>query len=120
MPHLTLEYSANIIEKDNLLDLFPKCHAILVSSLPAAKLEACKSRAFCSDIYYIANGRPEYAFIHLDVKVMAGRSDENLQIASQQLLELLTAYFSASMKKYKLQISVEISELGKHFLKITS
>ncbi|CEK09510.1 5-carboxymethyl-2-hydroxymuconate Delta-isomerase [Legionella hackeliae] len=118
MPHLTLEYSSNIIEKDKLLSFFSECHAILATSLPA-NLASCKSRALCSDIFYIADGDSKHAFIHLDIKVMAGRSDETLQSTAHQLMELLNIYFEESMKKFQLQISIEISELGEFFLKST-
>lgn len=34
MPQLTIEFSANLIEKDEIFALFPKCHVLLVEMLP--------------------------------------------------------------------------------------
>ncbi|WED42565.1 5-carboxymethyl-2-hydroxymuconate Delta-isomerase [Legionella cardiaca] len=119
MPHLTLEYSSNIGEKKSLSVFFAQCHAILASALPT-NLASCKSRAICHDIYYIGNGHVANAFIHLDIKIMTGRSDNVLQKASEQIFQLLDSYFSESKKNLSLQLSVDLHELGKHYLKTSN
>lgn len=119
MPQLILEYSANIIEKNDVKAVFPLLHAVLSQGLPA-QLGNCKSSAIeCKD-YYIADGQPQHAFILVNLKVLAGRSDETLQKVGEKLIAVLKKHFSASLNKLQLQIFLEINVLEKHYFKITS
>ncbi|MEO8400318.1 MAG: hypothetical protein ABI597_00805 [Gammaproteobacteria bacterium] len=43
MPQLILEFSSNIVEKNNFDNLFKGCHSILEKILPT-DIESCKSR----------------------------------------------------------------------------
>lgn len=117
MPHLVLEFSDNILEKRDFSDLFQKCHVILSQTLPS-DIEGCKSRAIEQKIYYIGNGSASHAFVHVSLKVMPGRSLDTLQQTGENLMKVFKNYFSESFKKFKLQLTLEITELEKIYLKI--
>ena len=74
MPHLTLEYSANVPELD-FVALFAELHAIL-SELGGVRVQNLKSRVVRTDAYYVGEGQPENAFVHLNVALLAGRSPQ--------------------------------------------
>lgn len=118
MPHLTLELSSNIEEK-NILSLFKYCHSILSKMLPT-EIHSCKSRSIVYDTYYIGDGKPNNAFVHLTVKIMPGRSPSTLKELSESIMNLLKNHFNESLKKLNLQITLEIIELQKTYFKITS
>ena len=109
MPHLILEYSANVIEP-NFSELFRECHQLLASQLPT-KIENCKSRTIKCLNYYVGEGIADSAFVHVTLKIMPGRSQAVLQTAGQGLLALLKKYFSESCQQLNLGFSVEINEL---------
>lgn len=115
MPHLTLEYSANVI-KPNFAELFQQCHTALANGLPT-QVAHCKSRAIQCDTYYEGDGNPRNAFVHVTVLIMPGRTDQTVNAAGQKLIEILRSFFSESEKILNLQISLEIREL-KHYFKI--
>lgn len=117
MPHLVLEYSDNVIEKNNFSQLFQQCHQILADMLPT-DLMNCKSRAIECPVYYVADGKPDNAFVHLSLKIMAGRTDETLRKLGDQLMETVMEHFAESLKKKRLQISLEISSLDKNYFKM--
>ena len=116
MPHLIVEFSNNIVaEKNRFNELFQQAHAILVDCLPPAKINVCKSRAIECPIYYAGDGKPEKAFIHITLKILPGRTDAMIQQASTHLIQLFESHFSHSMEQLKLQITLEIAELSKHY-----
>jgi 5-carboxymethyl-2-hydroxymuconate isomerase len=119
MPHLILEHSSNIIEKNNLLGLFKKCHALLSETLPT-ELSSCKSRAIEHTTYYIGNGQENNAFVHVNLKIMPGRPSEIVETVGKTLIDLLKDHFDTSSKQFSLQITLEIQELEKTYFKLSS
>ena len=114
MPHLVLEYSNNIEEKESFENLFYQLHQILVT-VCSATLESCKSRAIPCEIYYIGDGNSKNAFVHLDICLAAGRSLEVRKEVGRQMLEVLGEYFLKSLKNLNLQITVESREFRRDF-----
>ncbi len=110
MPHLTLEYSNNVIEKKLLVELFQKLHLLLADNLPT-QIASCKSRAIEFAVFTIGKGNSDAAFVHVSLKVLPGRSQSILESTGQHLLKALKQHFAQSISRLKLQISLEISEL---------
>ena len=119
MPQLTLEFSSNVIEKNNLNKLFQECHFLLEKLLPT-NIDSCKSRAIEYLHYHIGNGEPNNAFVHITLKVMPGRSVDTLKIVGDDMMAILENYFSSSLKKLNLQMTLEIMELQQTYFKIMS
>ena len=119
MPQLILEFSSNIVEKINMTNLFQECHSILEKMLPT-DIDSCKSRLTECHNYYIGNGEPNNAFVHISLKIMPGRSFDTLKNVGDNMMAVLKRYFANSLKKLKLQITLEIMELEKTYFKITS
>lgn len=119
MPQLTLEFSSNIIEKIGIECLFASCHTLLANTLPA-ELASCKSRIIEATTFYIGDGNPNNAFVHMSLKVKAGRSKETLKKVGESLMEILKAHFKDSAQKLNLQITIEIMELQDTYFKIQS
>lgn len=119
MPQLILEYSSNIIEKDDLFNLLKKLNIFMAEKLPA-DLTSCKSRSIEHDNYCIGSGDTTNAFVHINLKVMSGRTVEKLNDVGSSIIELLKQHFSKSLSQLNLQLSVEISELSKTYFKYSS
>lgn len=119
MPHLIFELSANISEKDHLSSLFEQCHHVLTENLPA-QLSDCKTRSIVYDDYRAGDGSPEKGFIHANLNILPGRTPNTLNQVAEKLMALFHVYFSESMKRLNLQITLEISELTKFYFKSRS
>jgi 5-carboxymethyl-2-hydroxymuconate isomerase len=110
MPHLTLEYTGNIAPQIQARDLFAQLHQILASA-SGIRIENMKSRAVRRDDYYIGAGTSRAAFVHLEIRFMAGRSSEFKQSIGQQCLTLLKETLGPALAEFDLQITVEIGEI---------
>lgn len=119
MPHLTLEYSMNIVEREGLKELFEKLHLVLTEMLPT-DLATCRSVPLPYEKYYLGDGDPKNAFVDLELKVLAGRTPKVLKTVAQRIMQLLTEHFAESMKTLKLRITVAIEELPKTYVGIFS
>lgn len=114
MPHLVLEYSSNLIEKKTLTVLFEKCHGLLAEKLPTER-KSCVSRAVECQQYYIGEGQSDLAFIHVTLKVKAGRTFEVLKETAEALLTAIKMHCNESVNQFNLKVTVEIIELQKTY-----
>ncbi|WP_158649255.1 hypothetical protein [Aquella oligotrophica] len=113
MPHLILECSDNIIEENRqLLNILHDCQQMLVENLPTS-LESCKSRVVRHQDYLLGNGEVKNAFIHLEVRVLKGRSEELLKRLAEELKTCISARLLKSLgNDLNLKLSVEVVELS--------
>jgi 5-carboxymethyl-2-hydroxymuconate isomerase len=110
MPQVTLEYTANIPQEIHARDLFSGLHQTIADVL-GISVNNCKSRALRLDAYHIGKGEAQNAFVHLDVRFLAGRPLDVKQEVGQQCLSLLRAYFEPSLAALELQITVEVRDV---------
>lgn len=117
MPHLVLEYTANAPPSGELQELFARLHRIL-AEVGDIKIGNCKSRARPCETYYLADGKPEGAFVHLDVRILSGRTPELKREIGERLVEEVRQAFAASPDNKNLQVTVEIREIVRaHYFK---
>ncbi|MEN3977890.1 5-carboxymethyl-2-hydroxymuconate Delta-isomerase [Acinetobacter sp. CWB-B33] len=110
MPHFIAEYSANIQEDIDFQDFFTKVNTFL-GSTGVFPLGGIRSRAIRMDDYVIADAKHDYAFIHMTLKVGAGRDLETRQRVAEELFALIDAHFKPLKDKRLLAISFEMTEL---------
>ena len=82
MPHLTLEYSANLgasVDLDGLCKNLCKC----LSDSGLFELGAIRVRAVRCDTYAIADELPENAFLDASLHIGAGRTPEEKKRAGE-------------------------------------
>ena len=109
MPHLTLEYSDNV--EFEVQPLFARLHNELVAT-GAVNLKGLKSRAMRHTEYRIADGYPDYAFVHLNILLRAGRSTETQQLVAQRAMAVLEETFGHYFDQGYLSLSVDIKEMA--------
>lgn len=110
MPHFTAEYSANIKDDIDFQDFFNKVNTFL-GATGIFPLGGIRSRAIRMDDYVIADAKHDYAFIHMTLKVGAGRDLETRQRVAEELFALIDAYFKPLKDKRLLAVSFEMTEL---------
>ena len=109
MPHLIVEYSANIgdqIALDALLDKLHTC-ALGTGVFPLGGLRV---RAHRTDAYRIADKAPENGFVHVTALIGHGRALDIQQRAAEELFSVLTAHLEALYAKSPLAISLNVQE----------
>jgi 5-carboxymethyl-2-hydroxymuconate isomerase len=107
MPHLTLEYSANLAEPADLPGFFASLHEAL-ATLGIAP-DDCKSRATRCEAYRVGTGAPERAFAHLTLAMLDRRSAETQRAAGELALRLLQDAFATTA--LDCDLTVEVREM---------
>jgi 5-carboxymethyl-2-hydroxymuconate isomerase len=74
-------------------------------------IKNCKSRVLKLRDYYIANGKDNQAFVHLEVKILQGRTEKWKSEIGQALLNILQENYSDIPGSPFLQISIEIVDM---------
>lgn len=110
MPHIVLEYTDNISDKIHFEQVFSSLHSIL-HDLAGADLGSCKSRAIKLSHYFIGDGTEGHAFVHLDIKLLEGRSLVAKQQVGKAALALLEQHFQSADNTLNVQATVKISDM---------
>lgn len=111
MAHFIFEYSANLkTEALGFDELFSKLHtaAIATELFPLAGI---RSRAHCCEDFRVADGNPDYGFVHLQVKLGAGRSESEKSSAAESFFAVLSEHLEPLYQQQGLAISFEMTEL---------
>ena len=116
MPHLTLEYSANLADEASIGQLCTSLAARLAAQRDNDQhvfpLGGIRVRALRCDQYCIADGRPDAAFLHANLKIAAGRSDAVKKATGDALCEAIKQHFAAEFENHGLALSLEINEFS--------
>jgi 5-carboxymethyl-2-hydroxymuconate isomerase len=108
MPHLTLEYSDNI--EVDVQPLLARLHEEVVAT-GAINLKGIKSRAIKHTQYRVADGDPDYAFVHVGLLIREGRPIEIQKEATQRVMRVLKETFGHLFEKRKLSLTVDLKEM---------
>jgi|SRR5579863_2090467 len=110
MPHVVVEYSANLEEELDVRALLKKIHAAVLGS-GVFKVGAVRTRAERREIYVIADGDPDNAFIHIDIRMAPGRDATTRKSVAQGVLDTIVAETRDVFARIGLGLSVEVREI---------
>ncbi len=110
MPHIVVEYSANLRQRMQLPLLLRRLHqtAIATGVFPAG---GTRTRAAERTDYVIADGHPDNAFVHVTLRIGHGRDLETRRRAAQQVFDVLCEQLSPVSDASPLAISFEVQEI---------
>lgn len=112
MPHLTIEYSANIEAQIGGL-----CHALRDGMLASGLFEigAIRVRARPCSHYAIADELAENAFADMVLRIGAGRSDADKASVGKALISSAETYFADLLARPYFALSLEVQEISAAF-----
>ena len=110
MPHLVLEYSANVPDEPDFDFVLRRLHEAMTTAGPF-DLANVKSRAVRHERFRVADGAPDRAFVHLTVSVLAGRDGGALRSTAEALLAVLHEAFPRARAERRCDLTVEIREM---------
>ena len=110
MPHLIIEYSANL---DADLEIGDLAHTIHKSALATGvfPIGGCRTRVARRDVYVIGDGHPDNRFVHVQARIGAGRNAETRQKVAEQIFEALKQVTAEVFAKRPLGLTLEIVEI---------
>jgi 5-carboxymethyl-2-hydroxymuconate isomerase len=110
MPHFYAECTDNIRLEADLPTLFAKVNQALADT-GIFPLAGVRSRSIWLDTWQMADGKQDYAFVHMTLKIGHGRSLESREQVGEMLFALITEHFAALMASRYLALSFTIEEL---------
>jgi len=111
MPHLIVEYSANLRDLVDIQKLVDVLHAAALDDGLAA-LPALRTRAAERTDFRIADGDPSHAFIAILARVGPGREDEAKTRFITRLLDEADAFMAPHKDRITVAFSAEIQEIN--------
>ncbi len=110
MPHVIVEYSANLEEDVSARDLIDRVHATILET-GVFPIGGVRTRAERRDVYRVADGDPSNAFCAILIRIGRGRDEETRRRVSKEVLATLADVTAEAFRKRGLSLSVEIQEI---------
>ena len=110
MPHITVEYSANIREKIGPQKLVDRIHeaALRTGVFP---IGGTRTRAAERSCYRIADGHPDNAFVHVVLRIRHGRDLETRRKVAEEVFAEVCKFLEPIFQSSPLGISLEVQEI---------
>ena len=120
VPHLIVEYSANLEPELDLGGLMAKLRDVAVAG-GVFPLAGIRVRGARRDRYLIADGDPAHGFVHVTARIGKGRAEAVRREQAQALFDALCAHLEPILQNQDrgLALSLEMTEIdpvGSHKL----
>lgn len=110
MPHIWVEHSANLEGKLDLSLLLTGVHCSAVSTGMFAE-GAIRTRLQSIDQYRIGDGHPDNAFVHVVIRIAAGRDAQTKKQIGESMFAELCRLLERQFDSMPLGLSLEVQEL---------
>jgi 5-carboxymethyl-2-hydroxymuconate isomerase len=110
MPHITVEYSANLEDKVRIDGVLKVLHEAAVAS-GIAELAGFRTRAERRDHYRIADNDPANCFVAITIRVARGRTAAELTNLRDTVTKAATGYLDPVFASTPMSFSCEVQEI---------
>ena len=110
MPHLILDYSANMEERADIAVL---CDCIRIAAIETGVFPKAgvRVRALKADHVSIADGNPDNGYIDISIRLREGRDQETRERATQHIFAAAEEFLKSVMEKYPVALSMEMRNI---------
>jgi 5-carboxymethyl-2-hydroxymuconate isomerase len=115
MPHIIVEYTDNLKADGRIPELLRKINDVLISFGPMFPIGGIRSRAIELHDYVVADGTGDDAFVHVTLKIGAGRSESEKKEVCDVLFDAIKAHFTDLFARRYLALSMELVEFGQTY-----
>ena len=113
MPHLIFEVTDNLDAAEaDVKSLLKKANQVLIDQGGVFPIGGIRSRVVWLKDYCVADGVADDAFVHVTMKIGAGRSEEAKKKTGDELFRMISDHFAAIFQKRTLALSLEIVEFS--------
>jgi 5-carboxymethyl-2-hydroxymuconate isomerase len=110
MPHVLVEYSANLEPEVEPMRLVGAVHKAVLSQ-PIFEAPGVRTRAARREHFLIADGDPSHAFVAVTARIGPGRTVVERKQASEAIMAALYTELESVYNARGLVLSVEVTEL---------
>ena len=110
MPHISLDYSANLEPHVDIATLCDTLRRVAISTgvLPMAGVRV---RAFAATHVSIADGDPKHGYIDISVRLRGGRDLETRKRATQSIFEAAREFLAPALQQHSIALSFEMRDI---------
>jgi 5-carboxymethyl-2-hydroxymuconate isomerase len=112
MPHVVVEYSANLESALDVLQLVADVHKTIVAS-GVFEIGAVRTRAARRDVFLVADGNPDNGFVHVTLRMAEGRDVATRKRIAQDVLDTVAGLTKVVFGRVGLGLSVEVNEIDR-------
>ncbi|WP_047981752.1 5-carboxymethyl-2-hydroxymuconate Delta-isomerase [Ornithinibacillus contaminans] len=113
MPHVIVEYTSNLKDDGDIKALLQKINEVLIVQGDTFPIGGIRTRAIALHDYVVADGsHKDDAFVHVTLKIGAGRSEEIMREACDRLFDVVQKHFEAIFAERYLALSLELIEFS--------
>ncbi len=109
MPHLTIEYSANLEARGDIAGLCRVLHGAMIGT-GLFELGAIRVRAVRCDAYAVADLLAENTFADMRLRIGAGRNDADKARAGEAIFAAAVAHFAPQFATPHFALTLDIAE----------
>ncbi len=111
MPHVTMEYSANL---ENQVDMTKLCQLVHHTGLETGLFElgAVRVRALRAEHYAIADLMPANSFIDVAIRICLGRSNDDKKRLGQAINNAMVEFLAPQLAEPHFALSIEVREIN--------
>ena len=115
MPHLNIEYTANL---ETVADMGALCRTLAATLTalrnddngPLFPVAGTRVMAWPAPHFAVADGQPDRAFVYLNLRITAGRSDALKKRAGDAVLASASAHLDAVFARHAVGLTLQIDE----------
>ncbi len=116
MPHLRIDYTANLDPAAAMVDLCTALAAAMAgmrdsAGAPVFPLHGTRVLAYPAPCHSVADGDPGNAFVYLNLRITPGRSAALVDMAGAALLAVVHAHFEPLAMGPALSVTLHIDEV---------
>jgi 5-carboxymethyl-2-hydroxymuconate isomerase len=109
MPHVIIDYSANLEDAD----IAGLCNALRAATAaqPIFPADGVRVRAHRADHWSITDGAPEHGFVDISVRLREGRALADRKAATQAIFEAAKAHLAPVIAARPVMVSLEMRDI---------
>jgi 5-carboxymethyl-2-hydroxymuconate isomerase len=115
MPHVTIQYTANLETAVDMPALCRDIAAVLIEQKdeaggPLYPPGGTRVLAYPAQVFAVADGKDDYGFCYINIRVAAGRSAASTKKAGDAVLAKAQARFAHSFGSRRIGVTIQIDE----------
>jgi 5-carboxymethyl-2-hydroxymuconate isomerase len=115
MPHVVLQYTANLETEVDMPALCREIAAVLVEQKdeaggPLFPIGGTRVLAYPASVYAVADGKADYSFCYINIRIAGGRSEAAKKRAGDAVLAKAQARFAAAFDRKHIGVTIQIDE----------
>ncbi|MCO5399838.1 5-carboxymethyl-2-hydroxymuconate Delta-isomerase [Ralstonia soli] len=114
MPHVIIEYTANVEADARIPELMRVLNDVLIVHADVFPIGGIRTRALRLDQYRMADGAADDAFIHVAFRIKAGRPKAVTGPICAEMFTAMRAHLSDVFARRYLGLTLELEEFNAH------